>query len=334
MIDVTVLLLDGGLPSTSLAPVEIFSSAGTLWGALTGTPGKPRFRVRTAAIKRGKTKHDLPITLQPALALSEVRRTDLVIVPAIGADFERGLRINRPVVAWLSRRRPSTTIASICSGSILLAEAGLLDGKPATTHWAVADWARAHYPQVKWQPERFVTQAGNVFCSGGVYSSIDLSLHLVEHYCGHEVAVRTAKALLLQTPRVWQTPYAAQPPRSRHDDEPIQRAQDWLFGHFRDRIDLDDLAQTVGMSSRNFARRFKAATGEAPLAYLHRLRIDSARHYLESAHRSVHDISRDVGYEDVAFFRRLFQRQTGTSPREYRSRFGPPKQAAALVSSR
>jgi transcriptional regulator GlxA family with amidase domain len=139
------------------------------------------------------------------------------------------------------------------------------------------------------------------------------------------VAVRTAKALLLQTPRVWQAPYATQPPRSRHDDESIQRAQKWLSDHFRERVDMDDLAASVGMSPRNFARRFKAATGDAPLAYVHRLRIDSARHYLESAHRSVHDISRDVGYEDVAFFRQLFQRHTGTSPRDYRARFGPPR---------
>ena len=144
----------------------------------------------------------------------------------------------------------------------------------------------------------------------------------VEHFCGHEIAVQTAKALLLETPRIWQSTYAAQPPRSGHDDEPIQRAQKWIYAHYREPLDLDRLAAKVGMSPRNFARRFKVATGEAPLAYIHRLRIDAARHYLENAHRSVQEICQKIGYEDVAFFRQLFRRHTGTSPREYRARFG------------
>jgi transcriptional regulator GlxA family with amidase domain len=168
-----------------------------------------------------------------------------------------------------------------------------------------------------------VTESENIFCGGGLYASIDLSLYLVERYCGHEVAVQTAKSLLLQSPRIWQSAYAAQPPRSAHDDEPIQRAQKWLLSHFRESLDFDAVAVKVGMSPRNFARRFKTATGETPLAYLHRLRIDTAKHYLESAHRSVQEISQEIGYEDVAFFRQLFRRHTGTTPREYRARFGP-----------
>jgi transcriptional regulator GlxA family with amidase domain len=181
--------------------------------------------------------------------------------------------------------------------------------------------------------DRFVTESDNVFCGGGVYGSIDLSLYLVEHYCGHEVAVQTAKALLLDTPRIWQATYAGQAPRSAHDDEPIQRAQAWLFGHFREEVDFDRLAIQVGMSPRNFARRFKAATATAPLSYVHRLRIDAARHELESAHRSVEEISRSVGYQDVPFFRQLFRRYTGTSPRDYRARFGPRARKTARTPS-
>jgi transcriptional regulator GlxA family with amidase domain len=194
---------------------------------------------------------------------------------------------------------------------------------PATTHWGVVDRAKAVYPKVRWEADRFVTESDNIFCGGGLYASIDLSLFLVEHYCGHLVAVQTAKALLLESPRIWQSAHASQPPRSAHDDEPIQRAQKVLLSRFREDVDFDQLATKVGMSSRNFARRFKAATGEAPLAYLHRLRIDKAKHDLENAHRSVQEISQKIGYEDVAFFRRLFRRHTGTSPSEYRARFGP-----------
>jgi len=322
MIDVTVVLLDGGLPSTSMAPLEIFSCAGTLWGMLMGTAPEPRFRVRTATIDGLKTRNFVPVMLEPTTSLAEVGDTDLVVVPTAGMNLGQARDDHARVIDWLARRAGNTAMAGICTGATLLAAAGLLEGRNATTHWAVVDQARSLYPSVDWKADRFVTEAGNVFCGGGLYASIDLSLYLVEHFCGHEVAVQTAKALLLETPRIWQSAYAAQPPRSAHDDEPIRRAQQWLFEHFREPIDLDALAAQVGMSPRNFARRFKTATGAAPLAYVHRLRIDTARHYLENAQRSVQDISLAVGYEDVAFFRALFRRHTGATPREYRARFG------------
>ncbi|MBC7172023.1 MAG: helix-turn-helix domain-containing protein [Polyangiaceae bacterium] len=329
MIDVTVVLLDGGLPSTSLAPLEIFACAGSFWGELTGAPAEPRFRVRTATIDGRKTRNLVPVALEPAVALGDVGRTDLLIVPTAGIDLEQARTANAGVIDWIKSHSPKTAVAGICTGVTLLAAAGLLDGRPATTHWGVVDRCRAMYPRVDWKPDRLVTEAGNVFCGGGLYASIDLSLYLVEHYCGHMVAVQTAKALLVEMPRIWQSTYAPQPPRSTHDDEAIKRAQEHLVAHFREPVDLDALAAKVGMSPRNFARRFKTATGDAPLAYVHRLRVDRARHYLESAHRSVEEISREIGYEDVAFFRKLFRRHTGTSPREYRARFGPSRGAGS-----
>lgn len=331
MIDVTVILLEGALPSTALAPLEIFACAGTLWGMLTGTPSEPPFRVQTATIDGRRTTHWVPVGLQPSMSLKDVRRTDLVIVPSAGMDLAQASTQNADLVRWLTRRGESdkTAVAGVCTGASLLAAAGLLEGRRATTHWAAVDQARHLYPNVEWGTDRFVTEDGNVFCSGGLYASIDLSLYLVERYCGHEVALKTAKALLLDLPRTSQTAYSPTPPRSAHDDEPVQRAQKWLASHLREEVDLDVLAAHVGMSPRNFARRFKGATGEAPLAYLHRLRIDTARHLLENKHRSVQEVSLAVGYEDVAFFRRLFQRHTGASPRDYRARFGLRQHVAA-----
>jgi transcriptional regulator GlxA family with amidase domain len=176
---------------------------------------------------------------------------------------------------------------------------------------------------VQWQPERFVTQSGRIFCGGGVYAAIDLSPYLVEKYCGHEVAVETAKSLLLETPRTWQSAYGTAPPRSGHDDDLVQEAQAWLFRNFRDELRVEELAAEVGMSPRKFARRFTAATGQTPLAYLHRLRIDAARHPLETGQKTLADVSEAVGYQDLAFFRRLFKRHTGSAPRAYRARFSP-----------
>ena len=218
-----------------------------------------------------------------------------------------------------------TSIAAICTGVSLVAEAGLLDGKPATTHWAIVGSSARGIRSVEWQPDRFVTESGRIFCAGGVYAAIDVSLYLVERYCGHEVAVETAKALLLETPRMWQSAYGTAPPRSGHDDDEIKRAQAWLFRNFKEEVRIEELAANMGMSPRNFARRFTSATGETPLDYLHRLRIDAARHLLETGSKNIADVSQAVGYDDLAFFRRLFKRHTGSPPRAYRARFGPDR---------
>jgi transcriptional regulator GlxA family with amidase domain len=334
LIDVTVVLLGRAMPSTSVTPIEIFSSAGTLWQELNGLAPAPRFRVRTVSVDGRPTTPFLPLGLRPQGIYSAVRRTDLIIVPASGQDLETSFRVNGPLIPWLRRwHARGASIAGICSGVSLLAEAGLLDGKVATTHWALVDRFRRLYPQIKWQGERFVTEAGRVFCGGGVYAAIDLSLYLVEKYCGHETAVQTAKALLLETPRTWQSGYATAPPRSAHDDQGIQKAQEWLVRSFKEEVRVEELAARVGMSPRNFARRFLSATGETPLAYLHRVRIDAARHLLETGTKGVAEVSEAVGYQDLAFFRRLFRRHTGEPPRAYRTRFGPKAARAGAKAS-
>jgi transcriptional regulator GlxA family with amidase domain len=324
LIDVTVVLLENALPSTSLAPLEVFTSAGVMWGMIRGQPGAPRFRVRAVSLDGKPTRHSVPVRIRPDGPIDSVKQTDLIMVPSAEFDVATAVRSNTPLLPWLKRwSERGASIAGVCTGATLMAEAGLLDGRVATTHWAVVDQARRRYPRVRWQPERFVTESGKFFCGGGVYAAIDLSLYLVEKYCGHEVAVQTAKSMLLETPRIWQSAYAAEPPRSAHGDEAIQKAQAWLFQHFRENLRVEELASRVGMSPRNFARRFTEATSETPLGYLHRLRIDAARHLLESRHKSVVDVGHAVGYEDLNFFRRLFKRYTGTSPSAYRARFGP-----------
>jgi transcriptional regulator GlxA family with amidase domain len=328
LIDVTVVLLERALPSSSLAPVEIFSTAGVLWQKLHGQPPAPRFRVQTVSIDGRPTQHAVPVGLRPDGALTSVRRTDLIVVPTAEFDLDASTRANAALVPWLRRwHARGASIAAICTGVSIVAEAGLLDDRPATTHWAMVEMLRRRYPRVRWQPERFVTESGRIFCGGGVYSAIDLSLYLVEKFGGHELAVETAKSLLLETPRTWQSSYGTAPPRSAHDDDAIQRAQDWLFRNFKDEVRVEELAARVGMSPRNFARRFTSATGQSPLAYLHRLRIDAARQLLEAGKKGVADVSEAVGYHDLAFFRRLFKRHTGTPPRAYRARFAPVRPA-------
>lgn len=331
MIDVTVILVQGGMPSTAVAPLEVFSTAGVLWNQMRGEAQTPYFRVRTASQDGRAVRTGVNLRLEPSCSLDGVESTDVVIVSAVGADIDSACPANAPLYPWLrGQYERGAAIAGVCAGAALVAEAGLLDGRPATTHWGVAEACRRRYPAVHWQPERFITEADRVLCSGGVYASVDLSLYLVEKFCGHRVAMQTARGLLLETPRTWQIGYAAEPPEAMHDDTRIRKAQDWLFRHFTGPVRIEALAALAGMSARTFARRFKIATGKTPVSYLHRLRINAARHLLENDLKTIHEISRAVGYDDLAFFRRLFKRYTGASPREYRDRFGvrPPENVA------
>jgi transcriptional regulator GlxA family with amidase domain len=323
MIDVTVLLLDQTFASTAVGPMEVFRHAGFLWNHLTGKPEKPRFHVKMASADGGPVQCDGPIRIQPMASIHDIHKTDLIFIPTTGLGIDDVVERNAPVVPWLKKwHKRGAAIASVCSGVGLVAAAGMLDGKRATTHWALAERFREKYPKVKWMPELMVTEDGNFYCGGGVHAALDLTLYLVERFCGHEIAMESAKALLIETPRAWQAGFAVVPLKTEHNDQAISTAQDWLHENFHRTFPLEAPADRVGMSLRNFVRRFKQATGDSPLIYLQKLRIAAAKRLLENNHRTVQEISDAVGYQDVAFFRALFQRHTGVSPSAYRERFG------------
>jgi transcriptional regulator GlxA family with amidase domain len=323
MKDVTVLLLDGTFASTATGPMEVFRYAGKLWNLLTGGRPEPRFRVTLASCDGRAVQCDGGIEIKPQLALKDIRNTDLIFVPTTGLSFEDAAERNPSAVPFLKRwRKRGAAIAGVCSGVGLVAATGLLDGKRATTHWAIAEQFRQMYPRVKWMPELMVTEDRGLYCGGGVHAAMDLSLYLVERFCGHEIAMQSAKAMLIETPRAWQAGFGIVPLKTEHHDDSISVAQEWLHENFHRTFPLEAPARRVGMSLRNFVRRFKEATGDSPLIYLQKLRIAAAKRLLESDHRSVQEISDAVGYQDVAFFRNLFQRHTGVSPSAYRQRFG------------
>ncbi len=323
MREITVLLLDQMFSSTAIGPMEVFRHAGSLWNILTGTKLAPSFHVRTASADGRPVNCDGDIQIQPNLALKDVCETDLIFVPTTGLSVDDVVERNAAIVPWLKRRSTKgVAIASVCSGVGLVAAAGLLDGKRATTHWGLAERFREKYPKVKWMPELMVTEDSGFYCGGGVNASLDLSIYLVERFCGHDIAMQTAKALLIETPRAWQSGFAIVPLKTDHTDDTISSAQEWMHHNFARTFSLEDPARRVGMSVRNFVRRFKQATGDSPLIYLQKLRIAAAKRMLESHHRSMQEVCDAVGYQDVAFFRSLFQRHTGVSPSAYRERFG------------
>jgi transcriptional regulator GlxA family with amidase domain len=321
--EVTVLFLDGSHASTAVGPLEVFRSAGVLWNLMTGVETAPPFRVRTASIGGRPVRPDGPYALVPDRALERIARTDLVFVPSAGLGLEALLARNAPVVRFLRRiRERGARVAGVCSGVALMAAAGLLDGRAATTHWGLVEAFRARFPSVDWRPHEIVTESAGVYCGGGVHAALDLALYLVERLCGRRLALECSKALVIDMPRPCQTGFAVLPIGTAHADSAIRRAEEWIHRHCREPFRFDALARELGLSPRHFFRRFRASTGLTPIAYLQRLRVDAAKRMLEEDHASVQEVSAGVGYEDGAFFRELFRRHTGLAPLAYRQRFG------------
>ncbi|MEP6779192.1 MAG: helix-turn-helix domain-containing protein, partial [Gemmatimonadaceae bacterium] len=318
----TVVLLDGGYASTAIGPIEIFHSAGALWNSLQGTIAEPRFRVRCATIDGKSISSVCALTITPQFSIAEIAHTDIIILAASALDLQERMAADASLLSWLRKwHENGAYIAGVCSSALYLAEAGLLDGKEATTHWALADEMIERYPAVNWKPEQFITEDDRLLCSGGVYASFDISLYLVEKFCGHEIALQCAKSLLISMPRSKQSGYSATPMSRPHSDEKIRDTEEFLRQHFASEVPIEMLAERVGMGPRNFIRRFKAATGRLPGGYVQTLRIASAKAMLERGADSIQDVCSRNGYEDIAFFRTLFKRHTGMTPAEYRSRF-------------
>lgn len=333
MKSIAILFLNGGCASTAIQPMEIFNTAGVLWNVLNRERPFPRFQVTTASADGGTVRIDSRLSITPETSFRDLRDPGLIFVPAAGFEFEElacgGYDIdaiidcNRDALEWLrSWSAQGVEIAAVCSGVALPAAAGLLDGKHATVHWGVAAEYRRRFPQVNWREEFLVTDAGTIYCGGGVNAAADLSLYLVEKFCGRELATQTARALLIEMPRTWQAAFTHFSLRATHDDEAILKSQEWLQQHHSQDLRIDDIAREAAMSTRNFARRFKQATGESPLQYLQSFRIAVAKRLLETTVATINEISHRVGYIDPIFFRALFRRHTGLTPNEYRRRFG------------
>lgn len=333
MHDISILFVNGGMASTSVIPLEIFKSVGTLWNSLNGLPLDGQFNVTSVSHDGRPVTANRHLSLTPEASCASLRRPDIAFVSAGGLEFDamvsqpydphRVVAENAGLIPWLREwHAEGTLIATACSGALLAAAAGLLDGKRATAHWGLTSLYREAFPQVDWREDYLVTDAGDIVCGGGVNAAADVSLYLVEKYCSREIALRTARSLCIEMPRTWQNSFTHFEMRAAHNDEGVLAAEQYLRHHFDEELRFDEVAAHVAMSPRNFARRFKDATGETPLAYLHGLRIAVAKQLLETSPNTVAEIGQRVGYDDAAFFRQLFQRRTGVSPSDYRRRFG------------
>src|SRR5215470_574689 len=246
MLDVTVVLLNDNYASTAIGPIEVFHSAGSLWQALHGDAQDPRFRVRVASLDGRSVTSPYGVRVLPRVAIAAIKKTDLVVVPSSGLDLDDQFQRHAALLPWLRKKAAQGAyIAGTCTGAAYLAEAGLLVGRQATTHWAVADDFRRRYPEVNWCPEKLITEDRRMLCSGGVYSSMDLSLYLVEKFCGHDVALQCAKALLINMPRTSQAGYAVPSLSRPHDDDKIRAAETYLEKNYARDVSLEQLAREL-----------------------------------------------------------------------------------------
>lgn len=322
VLDVAILLANDGYASTAVGPIEVFAAAGKMWNEMSGRPVRPRFRVTMVSVDGAPIESAYGLKIQPDASIHDVSHADVVFVSASGPTPSQWIDRHRGVLPWLlDWRRRGAMLAGVCSGVAFLAEAGLLDGRRATTHWGVAEDFRHRYPDVDWHTDLLITEDQGLFCGGGVNASTDLSLYLVERLCGREVAIQCSKALILDMPRLHQSGYAFLPVARSHGDPRVRDVEEYLHANFRDCPPTEDVARQVGMSPRTLVRRFKAATGRVPGEYLQMIRVAAARQLLEDGEPSVQQAGLKVGYEDTAHFRRVFKRHSGLTPSAYRERF-------------
>lgn len=324
---VSVIGFDGALASAITGIIDLFRLAGVTWARINDMPPAQEFTTRLLTQDGKPCRCINGITLLPDGDWNtQPAEADLVVVPTIGAPIAQVLEANSGLIQWLGgfRGAPSdqVRVASNCTGAFLLAEAGLLDGRQATTHWGFSNQFRQRFPAVDLQTDKLITVDGHIACAGGGMAWWDLGVYLVERYVGSQVARELAKAFVIDAGRTSQAPYGALQARRYHSDAAILKLQDWLDANYTEAATLQTLAALAGLTERSLIRRFKAATGDTPAGYLQILRVEAARQHLENSRAAVEEVTRLVGYEDVSSFSRLFRKHTGLAPGAYRARFG------------
>jgi transcriptional regulator GlxA family with amidase domain len=319
---IAIVAFDGCQALDVIGPHEVFA-------------GAREVQVRTGAKDRGyepvivgvgkEITSDSGVRMTPMVRIEGwPRRTPIDTLIVAGGAGARKAALDANVVRNVKRLAArAKRVASVCTGAFVLAAAGLLDGKRATTHWAWCDKLQSEYPEVQVERDPIYVRDGNVWTSAGVTAGIDLSLAIVEADLGREVATTLARWLVVFVRRSGgQQQFSAQLAAQTAEREPVRDLQAWIVEHPDEDLEVPALARRAGMSGRNFSRVFRAEVGVPPAAYVERVRLETARRLLESTARSVDDVAIASGFGTPESLRRAFGRRVGLSPREYRARFG------------
>lgn len=317
--------------------VDVLAATGNLWQQLVGTEPEHKLirpRIVSTTAEPFQCGNGIPVTPHVDIASDPV--AGIIILPELWLAPDQDLKGRYPeLMAWVRRSYAAgAVIYSACSGSIMLAETGLLNGRGATSHWGYQDLFRRSYPEVQFQPEPtlvFADPAGRIVTAGGTTSWHDLAIHIIARHCSPGEALRIAKAYLLKWHSEGQLPYASLVRRSPHADSVVRSCEDWLSRHFREPHAIASVVAAAKIPERTLKRRFKRATGVTLIDYVHNLRIEEAKRLLETGSMPFDEISAELGYENPGFFRRLFKRSTGLTPGQYRRMFQPFALASTLA---
>ncbi|MBT8145420.1 MAG: helix-turn-helix domain-containing protein [Gammaproteobacteria bacterium] len=315
---ISFIALERALASSITIPLEMFYAARSISKVTSGP--NTGLELQIAGVEPGPVQMAGGLVITPTSTIASLQQSDLIFVPGLWGSPLKTLRKSAALLDWLSsQHHQGSTLCSLVTGSYFLAEAGLLDGRDATTHWYYFDDFATRYPQVRLNRKRFITLDNDLYCTGSVNAARDVSLHLVEEIFGHSIASNITRHFTHEIQRSYESMLLSQQQQDTHHDELIIKIQEWLQNHHQESIQIEALARKFKISTRSLNRRFKAAARMTPLQYLQRIRIEQAKQLLKQSNLTIAEIAYSAGYQDSSHFGSLFRKQTGITPMEYRS---------------
>lgn len=285
--------------------------------------GKPAlFDIQLVGRSKAIQLNDGVFTVHTDRLLDEVKKTDLIFIPALSGDMKTALEINKDLIPWIiGQYKNGAEVASLCVGAFLLASTGLLKGRQCSTHWLYANEFRAMFPDVELVDAGIITEEQGIYSSGGAASYWNLLVYLVEKYTDRETAILASKFFAIEIDRKSQSAFVIFQGQKEHEDEEIKQAQSYVEQHFQDKITVDQLADLCAVGRRSFERRFKKATNNTVTEYVQRVKMEAAKRSFETSRKNISEVMFDVGYTDNKAFRDVFKKVTGLTPIEYRNKY-------------
>ncbi len=316
---------EGNNLSSIVGAYKIFMKANSYW---IQRGNAQVFNIQLVGISQKVSFYDGLFNVNPHLDISQIDQTNLIIIPSLNHHYEKGIKDNLPLISWIQKQyRNGAEIASICTGAFLLASAGLLDGKKCSTHWSAADSFRNMFPKVNIQADQLITDEYGIYTNGGAYSFLNLILYLVEKYFDRQTAVFCAKVFQIDIDRNTQSEFTIFTGQKQHEDEMVREAQAFIESNLNGKYSIDYLSGKFAVGRRTFDRRFIKATGNTPIEYSQRVKIESAKKAFETTRKNINEVMYDVGYSDSKAFREVFRKITGLSPLEYRNKYNKEAKA-------
>ena len=310
---------EGNNISSIVGSYKIFTRANAYWKE---SGRKELFKIEVAGTSKKVEYYDGLFSVKPHTHISAIAKTDLIIIPSLNHNYQKTLKKNALLINWIEQQyKNGAEVASICTGAFLLAASGLLDGGTCSTNWAVADSFRTMFPAVNLQIDKLITDQKGIYTNGGAFSFLNLIIYLVEKYYGRQTAIYCSKVFQIEMDRQSQSPFIIFKGQKSHGDEVIEQAQAYIESHWDEKISMEHLSAKYAVGRRNFDRRFIKATGNTPVEYLQRVKIEAAKKSFETTRKTVNEVMYDVGYSDAKAFREVFRKITGLSPLQYRSRY-------------